>query len=109
MSKIFFYLAIFLLPTYLIKLSIFSIPTNVLEVLIYLAFLFFFLEKSQIKLCKIYKNYNISTLLQPRIPSPLTIPSLPSSINFHNLFNSSTNPSCTKNNFPLKTLPEKDG
>ena len=65
-TKILIFSTIFLIPLYLVRFSIFGIPTNILEILIYLTFLFFILGKPCIKwknFYKEYKSYIISTSL----------------------------------------------
>ena len=56
-TKIIIFSTIFLIPTYLLRFSIFGIPTNVLEILIYLSFLSFVFEWSHIDWKKLYENY----------------------------------------------------
>jgi len=48
LTKILIFASIFLIPAYLIRFSIFGIPTNVLEILIYLTFISYLLEKTKI-------------------------------------------------------------
>ncbi len=65
-TKILIYITVFLIPTYLIKFGIFGIPTNVLEILIYLAFISWIFEKQKVnwkKLFQEYKIYIVSILL----------------------------------------------
>ncbi len=50
---------IFLIPSYLIRFSIFGIPTNVLETLIYLTFISWILEKPSLDWKELYKNYKL--------------------------------------------------
>ena len=66
LTKILIFATIFLIPTYLIRFSIFGIPTNILEILIYLAFISWILEKQKVnwkELLLEYKLYIISILL----------------------------------------------
>lgn len=65
-TKILIYITVFLIPTYLIRFSIFGIPTNVLEILIYLAFISWIFEKQKVnwkELFQEYKIYIVSILL----------------------------------------------
>ncbi|MFH0969724.1 MAG: O-antigen ligase family protein [Patescibacteria group bacterium] len=50
---------VFLIPSYLVKFSIFGIPTNVLEILIYLTFISYLFEKPHISWKELYKNYKV--------------------------------------------------
>lgn len=59
LTKILIFSTVFLIPTYLIKFSTFGIPTNVLEILIYLTFISFILEKQPINWKEFYENYKI--------------------------------------------------
>ena len=47
LTRILIFATIFLIPSYLLRFSIFGIPTNVLEILIYLSFLSFLFEASK--------------------------------------------------------------
>lgn len=51
------YLSVFFTPLYLIRFKIFSIPTNVLEVLIFITFISFVLENGKNGVIDFYKQY----------------------------------------------------
>ena len=57
LTKILIFSTIFFIPLYLVRFSIFGIPTNILEVLIYFTFIFFLLERPFIKWKIFYKEY----------------------------------------------------
>lgn len=58
-TKILIFATIFLIPTYLIRFSVFNIPTNLLEILIYLTFVLYFLEKPTINWKELYENNKV--------------------------------------------------
>ncbi|MDO8529731.1 MAG: O-antigen ligase family protein [bacterium] len=58
-TKFLLFSAVFLVPSYLIRFIVFGIPTNILEILIYLTFISFLLEKPRIDWKKLYKNYKL--------------------------------------------------
>ena len=51
------YLSVFLTPLYLIRFKIFSIPTNILEILIFITFISFVLENGKIGIINFYKQH----------------------------------------------------
>jgi len=60
------YIIIFLLPLYLLKIKIFFIPTNVLEILIGLLFLTWFFKKK-------YKNINLENIKKISLPALIVL------------------------------------
>jgi O-antigen ligase len=58
-TRFLIFATVFLIPSYLIRFTFFGIPTNVLEILIYLTFVFYLLEKPAISWKELYKNYKI--------------------------------------------------
>lgn len=56
-TKFLIFSVVFLIPSYLIRFSIFGIPTNVLEILIYLTFFSYLLEIPAINWKRLYENY----------------------------------------------------
>jgi O-antigen ligase len=59
LTKILIFATVFLIPTYLIRFNLFKIPTNILEILIYLTFVSWIFEKPQIDWKKLYASYKI--------------------------------------------------
>jgi len=59
LTKILIFTTIFLIPSYLIRFSIFGFPTNVLEILIYSTFISYLFEKPAIKWKELYENYKV--------------------------------------------------
>jgi len=59
LTKILIFTTVFLIPSYLIRFSIFGIPTNVLEVLIYSIFVSYLFERPNINWKELYENYKI--------------------------------------------------
>jgi O-antigen ligase len=58
-TKSLFFTTVLLIPLYLIKFSIFGVPTNILEILIYSTFISFLLEKPDINWRELYKEYKL--------------------------------------------------
>lgn len=59
LTKILIFSTIFLIPTYLIRFSIFSVPTNLLEILIYFTFISCLFEKPQVNWKELSEKYKI--------------------------------------------------
>lgn len=59
LTKILIFSTIFLIPTYLIRFSIFSVPTNLLEILIYFTFISYLFEKPQVNWKELSEKYKI--------------------------------------------------
>ena len=59
LTKILIFTAVFLIPTYLIRFRIFGIPTNLLEILIYLSFISWLLEKQKVDWKGLFREYKI--------------------------------------------------
>ena len=57
LTKFLIFITVFLIPMYLIRFGVFGIPTNVLEISIYLTFLSFIFEGPWINWKELYKNY----------------------------------------------------
>ncbi len=72
------YLVILCLPLYLLRLKIFGIPTTVLELMIYMLFLIWFIKKSKILISKseIRKNFQIPNPKSPNLISKIQYPIL---------------------------------
>ncbi len=59
LTKILIYITVFLIPSYLIRFSILGIPTNILEILIYLTFISWILEKQKVSWNRLFQEYKI--------------------------------------------------
>ena len=61
-TKFLILVTVFSTPAYLIKLRLFGLPTNVLEILIYLTFISFVSRKPRINWKELYRSYRIYIL-----------------------------------------------